>query len=67
MPVAAPEDGAADQWTVVEANTASFSNCYAADPDRVLDVVLRSAGPRTQMAGRDRRFCQNIEDVHLAG
>ncbi|OKK16195.1 hypothetical protein AMK16_26235 [Streptomyces sp. CB00455] len=65
--LAAPEHGAADQWAVVEANMAWFSNCYAADPDRVLDVVLRSAGPRAQMAERDRRFCQNIEDAHLAG
>jgi hypothetical protein len=56
--LAAPEHGAADQWAVVEANMAWFSNCYAADSGRVLDVVLRSAGPRTQMAGRDRRFCR---------
>lgn len=62
-----PEHGATDQWAVVEANMAWFSNCYAADPDRVLDVVLRSAGPRTQMAEQDRRFCKNIEDTHLAG
>ncbi|MET9079823.1 ATP-grasp domain-containing protein [Streptomyces sp. NPDC004232] len=65
--LATPEHGAADQWAVVEANMAWFSNCYAADPDRVLDVVLRSAGPRTQIAERDRPFCQNIEDAHLAG
>ncbi|MDH2391480.1 ATP-grasp domain-containing protein [Streptomyces sp. HNM0663] len=65
--LATPEHGAADQWAVVEANMAWFSNCYAADPDRVLDVVLRSAGPRTQMAERDRPFCQNIEGAHLAG
>ncbi|MFD5425414.1 ATP-grasp domain-containing protein [Streptomyces sp. NPDC127084] len=62
-----PEHGAADQWAVVEANMAWFSNSYAADPDRVLDVVLRSAGPRTRMAERDRRFCRNIDDAHLAG
>ncbi|MFF9075693.1 ATP-grasp domain-containing protein [Streptomyces sp. NPDC014735] len=59
-----PERGAADQWAVVEANMAWFSNCYAADPDRVLDVVLRSAGPRTRVAERDRRFCQNLEEAH---
>ncbi|MFD7258793.1 ATP-grasp domain-containing protein [Streptomyces sp. NPDC059874] len=64
--LATPEHGAADQWAVVEANMAWFSNSYAADPDRALDVVLRSAGPRTQMAERDRRFC-HIEDAHLAG
>ncbi|MER5931000.1 ATP-grasp domain-containing protein [Streptomyces sp. NPDC002054] len=62
-----PEHGAADQWAVVEANMAWFSNSYAADPDRVLDVVLRSAGPRRRMAERDRRFCRSIEDAHLAG
>ncbi|MFI9389901.1 ATP-grasp domain-containing protein [Streptomyces bauhiniae] len=55
------------EWAVVEANMAWFSNCYAADPDRALDVVLRSAGPRTGLAERDRRFCRNIEDADLAG
>lgn len=56
--LATPEHGTADRWAVVEANMAWFSNCYAADPDRVLDVVLRSAGPRTRMAERDHRFCR---------
>ncbi|MFB6618199.1 ATP-grasp domain-containing protein [Streptomyces sp. NPDC085524] len=65
--LAAPEDGAAGQWAVVEANMAWFSNSYAADPDRALDVVLRSAGPRTETAERDRPFCRNLEDTHLAG
>ncbi|WP_343235500.1 ATP-grasp domain-containing protein [Streptomyces bauhiniae] len=46
------------EWAVVEANMAWFSNCYAADPDRALDVVLRSAGPRTALSERDRRFCR---------
>ena len=64
--LATPEHGAAGQWAVVEANLAWVRNCYAADSDRVLDVVLRSAGPRTQMAGRDRRFCRKIEEAHLA-
>ncbi|MCX5406136.1 ATP-grasp domain-containing protein [Streptomyces sp. NBC_00335] len=41
---------------VVEANMAWFSNCYAADPGRVLDVVLRSAGPRERVSEADRRF-----------
>ncbi|MFE4634228.1 ATP-grasp domain-containing protein [Streptomyces sp. NPDC056773] len=41
---------------VVEANMAWFSNCYAADPERVLDVVLRSAGPRDRIAEADLRF-----------
>lgn len=55
------------EWAVVEANMAWFSNCYAANPDRALDVVLRSAGPRTALAERDRRFCRNIEDADLSG
>ncbi|MFJ7150355.1 ATP-grasp domain-containing protein [Streptomyces sp. NPDC100445] len=65
--LATPEHGAADQWAVVEANMAWFSNCYAADPDRALDVVLRSSGPRTQTAERDRRFRRNTEDAHMSG
>ncbi|MER7107236.1 ATP-grasp domain-containing protein [Streptomyces sp. NPDC000229] len=56
--VTACEPGGADGWAVVEANMAWFSNCYAADPDRALDVVLRSAGPRARLAGRDRPFCR---------
>ncbi|WP_306956247.1 ATP-grasp domain-containing protein [Streptomyces sp. B4I13] len=65
--LATPEHGAADRWAVVEANMAWFSNCYAADPDRVLDVVLRSAGPRTRMAERDRRFCRGVERRGVQG
>ncbi|MFJ4602546.1 ATP-grasp domain-containing protein [Streptomyces griseoluteus] len=60
-----PEPGA--EWAVVEANMAWFSNCYAADPDRALDVVLHSAGPRTALADRDRRFCRPTEDAAPAG
>lgn len=33
-----------------------FSTSYVADPDRVLDVVLRAAGPRHRLAVRDRAF-----------
>lgn len=55
----APTGREADRrWAVVEANMAWFSSCYAADPDRALDVVLRSAGPRDRTAARDRRFCR---------
>ncbi|MEV6331316.1 ATP-grasp domain-containing protein [Streptomyces sp. NPDC051909] len=43
-------------WAVVEANMAWFAQCYAADPDAVLDVVLRAAGPRGRVAERDRSF-----------
>ncbi|MGW0788591.1 ATP-grasp domain-containing protein [Streptomyces sp. NPDC002911] len=51
-------DGAAGEgrWAVVEANMAWFSNVYAADPARALDVVLRSAGPATAVRARDTRF-----------
>ncbi|MEU6815613.1 ATP-grasp domain-containing protein [Streptomyces sp. NPDC046860] len=51
-----PERPAEKRWAVVEANMAWFSNCYAAEPDRVLDVVLRSAGPRARLGPRDQRF-----------
>ncbi|MCR8943339.1 ATP-grasp domain-containing protein [Streptomyces sp. OUCMDZ-4982] len=43
-------------WAVVEANMAWFSNVYAADPGRALDVVLRSAGPEGLLSDRDRAF-----------
>lgn len=45
-------------WAVVEANMAWFSAHYAADPGRVLDVVLRSAGPPAAVSPRDARFCR---------
>ncbi|MFJ2022483.1 ATP-grasp domain-containing protein, partial [Streptomyces sp. NPDC087897] len=48
--------GRAADWAVVEANMAWFSTVYAADPDRALDVVLRSAGPRGLVRERDRPF-----------
>ncbi|KIF02518.1 hypothetical protein PL81_29485, partial [Streptomyces sp. RSD-27] len=41
-------------WAVVEANMAWFAHCYAAEPDRVLDVVLRAAGPLDAVTDRDR-------------
>ncbi|MEU8890113.1 ATP-grasp domain-containing protein [Streptomyces sp. NPDC048442] len=44
------------EWAVVEANMAWFSSCYAADPDRALDVVLRSAGPAEDLQGRDKAY-----------
>ncbi len=44
------------RWAVVEANMAWFSHAYAADPDRVLDVVLRAAGPREHLRTRDLAF-----------
>jgi len=33
-----------------------FAHSYAADPDRVLDVVLRSAGPLVNVAEGDFGF-----------
>lgn len=44
------------RWAVVEANMAWFSHAYAADPARVLDVVLRAAGPRERVRPRDLAF-----------
>ncbi|MHA4779665.1 ATP-grasp domain-containing protein [Streptomyces sp. MSC1_001] len=44
------------RWAVVEANMAWFSHAYAADPARVLDVVLRAAGPRERVEPRDLPF-----------
>ncbi|WP_256076447.1 hypothetical protein [Streptomyces sp. BpilaLS-43] len=41
---------------MVEANMAWFSNVYAADPVRALDVVLRSAGPAADLRAPDARF-----------
>ncbi|POG44273.1 hypothetical protein BV881_27730 [Streptomyces sp. ZL-24] len=44
------------RWAVVEANAAWGSGYYAADPDRALDVVLRAAGPQTELSPYDRDF-----------
>lgn len=41
---------------IVEANMAWFSQYYMADLDRVLDVVLRAAGPLEDVRPRDRGF-----------
>ncbi|MFF2729961.1 ATP-grasp domain-containing protein [Streptomyces sp. NPDC058008] len=46
----------AGQWAVIEANAAWASGCYASDPDRALDVVLRAAGPLARLAERDSAF-----------
>ncbi|WP_445270151.1 ATP-grasp domain-containing protein [Streptomyces sp. DSM 41634] len=49
-------------WAVVEANMAWFAHCYTAEPDRVLDVVLRAAGPIAAVADRDRRHLRRSAD-----
>ncbi|GHJ43836.1 hypothetical protein Cs7R123_11780 [Catellatospora sp. TT07R-123] len=49
-----------EHWAVVEANMAWFSLAYAADPDRVLDVVLRAAGPRSRLTSRDAPFIRGV-------
>ncbi len=54
--LAGDADRGTEHWAVVEANMAWFSTSYAADPDRVLDVVLCAAGPRDRLAPRDRAF-----------
>jgi hypothetical protein len=48
---------------VVEANAAWASGHYAADPEAVLDVVLRAAGPGDEVAARDRRFLRVATSV----
>ncbi|MFI1937487.1 ATP-grasp domain-containing protein [Streptomyces purpureus] len=40
-------------WAVVEANMAWFAHSYTAEPDRVLDVLLRAAGPLTHVRDPD--------------
>ncbi|UWZ59813.1 ATP-grasp domain-containing protein [Dactylosporangium aurantiacum] len=54
--LASDPDTGDEHWAVIEANMAWFSTCYAADPDRALDVVLRAAGPRHRTAARDHAF-----------
>ncbi|WP_225802522.1 ATP-grasp domain-containing protein [Streptomyces sp. NK15101] len=47
------------RWAVVEANMAWFSHAYAADPTRVLDVVMRAAGPRDRVGPADLPFVRH--------
>ncbi|WP_250293381.1 ATP-grasp domain-containing protein [Streptomyces atroolivaceus] len=49
-------DAGEGRWAVVEASMAWFSNLYAADPARALDVVLRAAGPCAGVRARDAPF-----------
>ncbi|MFF4952741.1 ATP-grasp domain-containing protein [Streptomyces chattanoogensis] len=50
------------QWAVVEANMPWFAHSYAADPDGVLDVVLRAAGPYGRVRDDDRRYLRPAAD-----
>ncbi|MFB7264339.1 ATP-grasp domain-containing protein, partial [Streptomyces nojiriensis] len=45
-------------WAVIEANPAWSSGGYACDPERVLDVVLRAAGPTAETAPADLPFAR---------
>ncbi|MFG3039165.1 ATP-grasp domain-containing protein [Streptomyces sp. NPDC048330] len=47
------------RWAVVEANMAWFSHAYAADPPRVLDVVIRAAGPRDKVRPADLSYIRH--------
>ncbi|WP_046780263.1 ATP-grasp domain-containing protein [Streptomyces yangpuensis] len=47
------------KWAVVEPNMAWFSHAYAADPARVLDVVLQAAGPRDRARPQDLPFVRH--------
>ncbi|MER8186740.1 ATP-grasp domain-containing protein [Kitasatospora sp. NPDC094015] len=49
---------AGGNWAVVEANPAWASGGYACDPERVLDVVLRAAGPLDAVAAPDLPYCR---------
>ncbi|MDH6115761.1 hypothetical protein ABH930_006250 [Kitasatospora sp. GAS204A] len=59
-------DTGREQWAVVEANMPWFAHSYAADPDAVLDVVLRATGPRGEVAPTDQRFLRGQASVEPA-
>ncbi|GAA3491618.1 ATP-grasp domain-containing protein [Streptomyces cremeus] len=44
------------QWAAIEANAAWASGMYSADPQRALDVLLRSTGLIESMPADDHRF-----------
>lgn len=47
-------------WAVVEANQAYASGIYeGADPEKVLEIVYRSAGKSDKLMERDRQFIRN--------
>ncbi|MEV7188309.1 hypothetical protein [Kitasatospora sp. NPDC093102] len=51
------------RWTVAGANAAWAGGGYAADPDAVLDVVLRSGRPAVQLPATDRPFLRDLPEV----
>ncbi|MGA4539231.1 ATP-grasp domain-containing protein [Uniformispora flossi] len=51
-----PQSAGVGGWAVVEANAAWASGGYACDPDAVLEVVLRAAGPAGEVRARDAGF-----------
>ncbi|GAA2155964.1 hypothetical protein GCM10009760_56420 [Kitasatospora kazusensis] len=53
-------DTGVDRWAVVEANMPWLAHSYAADPEAVLDVVLRAAGPLHLVAPGDRGFLRGL-------
>ncbi|MER6364400.1 DUF4343 domain-containing protein [Kitasatospora sp. NPDC001527] len=58
--VGRPADGG---WAVAEADPAWASGGYACDPDQVLDVVLRAAGPADALTPADRRYARPVPEV----
>ncbi|WP_443065098.1 ATP-grasp domain-containing protein [Streptomyces sp. NBC_00576] len=57
-----PDRGGRERWAVVEANMPWFSHSYGARVERVLDVVLRAAGPRGWVAAADEGFLRVLRD-----
>ncbi|MGQ5259874.1 ATP-grasp domain-containing protein [Micromonospora sp. ZYX-F-536] len=53
------------KWGVIEANAAWASGAYVSDPDLVLDVVLRAAGPTASVSARDQQFIRRPEPPQL--
>ncbi|MGW9207312.1 ATP-grasp domain-containing protein [Embleya sp. NPDC055664] len=61
--LAGTADSAEEHWVVVEPNMAWFSNIYAADPARCLDVIVAAAGPRVALRPTDTRFARARPDT----
>ncbi|BCJ73144.1 hypothetical protein CS0771_26880 [Catellatospora sp. IY07-71] len=51
------------EWAVIEANAAWASGHYAADADAALDVALRSAMPRAEIAPADVPYLRDLPSV----